>query len=424
MKQERLGQRAWLILRIACFGFSSGVPFYFVVKVLSVWMADVGTPKKVIGLFSLVSIPYALKVLIGPIVDVYRIPYLSRTLGQRRSWALLFQLSIILGILAVSFFHPKNDPLSIFLICTWIAISGAAQDVVLEAYRIEITPQEGGAFLASAAFSGSRIGILVAGYLPLVLAHWYSRTLSLDDAWAFSIRVFMVLMAIGILTTLCTKEPYGITQRERKKLGEFWHALKTSVLDLKRSHSLFALLSVIAAYELSFVFAHKMWTPFLFEMGYSKLLVANVELFGHCISIAGSVLGGILIRRVGTHKSLLLWSILQGGVATILLAQTFLGYSVAAFVVSTAMKQFVAGIGGTTLIVYFSSFCSNLGTATQYAFLSSSKEITRDTVSLFSGFLSEYLSWTQFFGLNVGISLPITFILLWRKTHVKEQTQR
>ena len=79
-------------------GFSCGLPLLLTISVLQAWMKDVGVDIKVIGLFSLVGLPYTLKFLWAPVMDRFTLPLL----GRRRGWLLIFQFLLMLAIAASS----------------------------------------------------------------------------------------------------------------------------------------------------------------------------------------------------------------------------------------------------------------------------------------------------------------------------------
>ena len=74
-------------------GFSSGLPFLLTGDTLQAWMHDLGFNVGVIGFFSLVTLPYSLKLLWSPLMDRYVPPFL----GRRRGWILIAQIMLMLS---------------------------------------------------------------------------------------------------------------------------------------------------------------------------------------------------------------------------------------------------------------------------------------------------------------------------------------
>ena len=76
-------------------GFSPGCRSALSASTLLLWMKDVGVDLKTIGLFALVGVPYTIKFLWAPIVDAFKVPFLSKALGHRRGWLVFTQLLLM-----------------------------------------------------------------------------------------------------------------------------------------------------------------------------------------------------------------------------------------------------------------------------------------------------------------------------------------
>src|SRR5579863_8328479 len=115
-----LGRRDWLtalavyrqprLVAVLLMGFSSGLPLALTFGTLSYWLAELGVSLTAIGLFGLVRASYSLKFLWSPVIDRLPIPFLTRRLGRRRSWALTIQLLLMIAILALGQTDPRTAP--------------------------------------------------------------------------------------------------------------------------------------------------------------------------------------------------------------------------------------------------------------------------------------------------------------------------
>src|SRR5688500_12208991 len=130
------------MLIILAMGFASGLPLLLTLSTLSYWLSKVGVDKTTIGLFALVGTPYTFKFLWSPIMDQLRLPILTRLLGRRRSWLLLTQILLAVAILFMGLTDPAVDPAKTAIMALTIAFLSASQDIVIDAYRIEILPEE------------------------------------------------------------------------------------------------------------------------------------------------------------------------------------------------------------------------------------------------------------------------------------------
>jgi PAT family beta-lactamase induction signal transducer AmpG len=181
-------------LTMLVLGFSAGLPYLLIFDTLSAWLRDAGLSLEVIGFFSLATLAYAFKFLWAPVIDRATIPLLTPWLGHRRSWMLLAQILIVVGLLCISFGDPtKNLPLMAGF-AVFVGFSSATQDIVLDAWRIEVSEITQQGAMAAAYQWGYRIAMIVAGAAPLLLADSYG--------WNFSYAVMAALMGIGMLGVL------------------------------------------------------------------------------------------------------------------------------------------------------------------------------------------------------------------------------
>ncbi|MCC7516190.1 MAG: MFS transporter, partial [Pseudomonadales bacterium] len=186
------------------FGFTSGLPFLLVGSTLSTWLKDSGVSLEQIGLISLVGLTYSFKFLWAPVVDGLRVPLLSR-LGQRRSWLLFAQGLLALALLGMAWVTPMGSLSAFIALAALTAFAGATQDVVVDAYRIEIASLEAQGALAATATLGYRIALLLSGALALVLADHVS--------WPLVYSLMAVTVLLVMVVTLLAREPVHVAVR-------------------------------------------------------------------------------------------------------------------------------------------------------------------------------------------------------------------
>jgi len=151
------------LIAILLMGFSSGLPLVLTGATLSLRLADLGVSLTAIGLFTLVRFSYSLKFVWSPLIDRLAIPVLTARLGRRRGWALAIQAALVLAILALGLTDPRGSPWSTALAAVVVAFLSASQDIVIDAYRIELLrPEEQGAGAAATQW-GYRFGMLASG---------------------------------------------------------------------------------------------------------------------------------------------------------------------------------------------------------------------------------------------------------------------
>ena len=181
-------------LAILALGFSAGLPYYLIFDTLSAWFRRAGLSLEVIGFFSLVTLVTSFKFLWAPFVDRVQVPVLTKWLGHRRSWMLVCQGLVMLGLWMISGTDPTRSLGTIAVFAVLVGLSTATQDIAIDAWRIESADVSRQGALAAAYSWGYRIAIIVAGAVPLLLAEAYG--------WNFSYAVMAALMTIGVAGVL------------------------------------------------------------------------------------------------------------------------------------------------------------------------------------------------------------------------------
>ena len=182
------------ILVMLLLGFSAGLPFLLIFDTLSAWLRDAGLTLEVIGYFSLATLASSFKFLWAPWIDRARIPFLTHWLGHRRSWMLVCQTLIMIGLWLVAGSNPVANLGLMATFAIFVGFSSATQDIVIDAWRIEAAELSRQGAMAAAYQWGYRIAMITAGAAPLLLADAYS--------WNFSYAVMAALMGIGMLAVL------------------------------------------------------------------------------------------------------------------------------------------------------------------------------------------------------------------------------
>jgi PAT family beta-lactamase induction signal transducer AmpG len=175
-------------------GFSSGLPFMLVFDTLSAWMRESGLSLEVIGFFSLATLSYSFKFLWAPLVDRTTIPGLTALLGHRRSWMLVCQALVMLGLWLISGVNPTSHLALMALFAVAVGFVSATQDIVIDAWRIEVSgPEELGATAAANAW-GYRASMIISGAVPLLLAESFG--------WNIAYAVMAAMMLIGVIAVI------------------------------------------------------------------------------------------------------------------------------------------------------------------------------------------------------------------------------
>ncbi|MCA1987883.1 MAG: AmpG family muropeptide MFS transporter [Desulfarculus sp.] len=388
-------------------GFSSGLPLLLTLSLLQAWMQQERVDLTLIGLITLVGLPYTFKFLWAPIFDRYRLPFL----GRRRGWLFLVQLLLILAIAGLGQCDPKSQPLILGLMALAVAFLSASQDIVIDAYRREDLADDELGLGSSLYVNGYRVGMLLASGGGLILA----------DHLAFS-RVYLILAAclgVGLATTLAAREP-KVSERPPTTLVE---AVVEPFLEyFRRVNPYWALgvLALILLYKLGDTMASAMTMPFYLDLGFSKTEIgAVVKLFGFWATVAGGLIGGVLMLRLGINRALWVFGVLQAVSTAGFAVLAHLGPTVAGLASVIAFENLTGGMGTTAYVAFMAALTNKSFTATQYALLSSLMGIPRVILSAPTGWMAKEMGWSWFFIFCTLIALPGLLMLIkfapWRQ---------
>ena len=388
-------------------GFSSGLPFYLTSKTLQGWMTTAHVDLATIGFFSLVTLPYSLKFVWAPVMDRYVPPFL----GRRRGWVLITQILLLLAIAAMSLHDPVQGLRMLAINAIAIAFFSASQDISLDAYRTDVLESREMGAGAAVFVLGYRIAMITTGALAFFLADRIT--------WPAVYLILSSLMLIGIATTFFAPEPV-LADAPPRTLGE---AVVLPFADFFQrvgiGRAVFVLLFIVL-YKYSDSLAGSMTTPFLLQTGFSQSEVGAVFLgVGVIATIAGVVVGGAVIGKLGINKSLWIFVVFQG-----LSNLTYYGLSLAgkdhAFMVAAIITEnFGLGLVTAGMTAYLMSMCNKRFTATQFALLSSLMAASRDILVAPAGKLAEIVGWPGFFLITVVMAIPplllLPFIAPWAR---------
>ncbi|MDM1754129.1 MFS transporter [Acinetobacter towneri] len=204
-----LDRRALIMLFL---GFSAGIPILLIFSSLSLWLGEAGIDKSAVTFFSWAALGYSFKFVWAPLIDELPVPYLTKKLGRRRAWLLIAQCLIVCAITVMAFSDPALGQSHLYQMAfgaVLLGFSAATQDIVIDAYRIELAETQMQTVLASTYNAGYRIGMIVAGAGALFLAASLGTAKGnyIYSAWKMTYLAMASVMLIGIITTLVIREP-------------------------------------------------------------------------------------------------------------------------------------------------------------------------------------------------------------------------
>lgn len=418
------------ILTILLLGFSSGLPAPLIFGNLSIWLRDLGISRTDIGLFALVATPYAINFLWAPLVDRLHLPFLTRRFGRRRSWLLLTQVLLLGAIAIMSMIDPAGALLWAAGAALLVSTVSATQDIVIDAYRVDVLePATYGVGSAAAIWGWHLGGTLVGGAGGLYLAQAFG--------WNAAYGVLAAAVLVGVAATLFAREPAsrpsGDTLADEAKavdavrrlrlLNDNWlpairwiyGAVIAPFADFMKRRGWLLILIFVFVFKLGDALLGRMSGVFYREMGFGLVEIADVsKVYGMAANAAGVLLGGLLVHRLGTMRALF-----AAGFAAAITNLTYAwlamsGKSMAVFSAAVIADNLTGGLVTVAFVAYLSSLCNVAYSATQYALLASLGNLARIWFSASAGYMVDQLdgNWALFFTLTAAIALA-GLPLLW-----------
>ena len=409
-------------------GVSSGFPLTLLLGTMAFWLARVGIEKSTIGFAVGLTTPYTLKFLWAPLIDRIRLPVLTGWFGQRRAWLFFVQALLFVSVWMLGASDPANN---IGLFAFWAiatAFLSATQDIVIDAYRIEILPDEELAHGTAANQLGYRIGsAFIAGIVTVALAS--PQGLGLGWALAYGLTAFCVLPgALAALWVGPGNHEVAVAKDPEAKRGAW---LETTIISPFREYfsrrGAVMILLFVLIYKVGDAMGQIMLNPMIVDLGFSDAeFIAINKGVGFWGIIVGTALGAPFLAWLGMGRALFV-----SGMLMMLSNLTFAvvasrGHDATWLAIAIMTEQVTSGIGLTVFVTYLSGLSNLAFTATQFALLSSFAAVGRTWLSAPAGIAAEQLGWVGFWILTTVAAIPGLLLLwiLWRRGFVVESVRR
>ncbi|MDB5413184.1 MAG: transporter [Rubritepida sp.] len=386
-------------------GFSAGVPLPLSGFVLRQWFSESNVSLAAIGFTALIGLSYSLKFLWSPVID-HAAPPLFGSLGRRRGWLATIQPPLMLAILALGFTDPVQSAALTAAVAVVVAFLSASQDIVIDAYRIEILEEEDQGYGFACYVWGYRFALLAAsaGGLSLVAL----------VGWRGAVAYCAAFVSGGFIAVLFAPEPAA----PRAETTSWAERIKLAVIDpfadfMRRKHWL-AILLFVVLFKLGEALAGIMTPPFYREIGFTRTEVATVgSILGLVMSLTGVLAGGWFVARIGTGRALVITGLTQMLSNLMYVALYMAGRDMGMLYAQVGIESFTDGLADAAFVAYLTSLTNRAFSATQYALLSSLAAVPLRFLGGWSGQLAEALGWTNFFLLTMAAALPALCIMLW-----------
>jgi PAT family beta-lactamase induction signal transducer AmpG len=395
---------------ILLLSFASGLPLNLTGSTLQAWLASVQVDIKTIGIFSLVGLPYVFKFLWAPLLD----RYLPPLLGRRRGWILIYQLALAIGIAVMGLSSPTREPYALGAIALLVAFLSASQDIVVDAYRVDVIPPSERALAAAATTFGYRSAAMLAGAVILVVAA--------QIGWRIAYLLVAGIMAATVFATVWAPEPVTPGRPPRTLADAVVQPLRA----LLSQKGALGFLLLVLLYKVGDAFALSLYSAFMIKgVGFSLSELSVAGKVNMTVStMIGVALGGWIYMRWGMFRSLLLFGIGQALTNLLYMWLALAGKKLWLMILATSLDNLIGGMGQAAYVAFLVSLCSASFSATQYALLSALSAVPRVVMGAIAGQVVESLGWANFFVVTFLTAMPGLALLVIFRRRINELEAR
>lgn len=390
-------------LAVGIMGFMSGLTLLLSSGTLNFWLTDIGVDKSSIGIFALISLPYAISFIWSPIFDHFRIPFFSKYFGLRFSWIFVLQICLSIVVWYIGSLNPSENLIHFGVVGLMIAFLSSSQDIALGAFRAELVPKDIQASTAGSYIFGYRIGMLVSSS-GAIYASIYLSWFEIYELFAKAILYFPILLYFVTYNIPQIKTAESPEKILKYLSSSFW---REALKDIGSKGLVSSILIFLILYRIPDNFISVMINPFLVETGFDAFQIATV---GKFLGIASAIIGGLIagrcLKNMKIIDAMLVFGIIHSLAHLLFILQNEAGDNIYILFLVIGVESITGGMVMAAYIAFITGLCSGKYSATQYAFLSSMMGVSRSILPSFSGIFVNIYGWNSFFLFITALTIP------------------
>src|SRR5450759_4306769 len=411
--------------------FAEGFP-YTVVNLMSViFLKDLGASNELIGLTSFLYLPWALKGLWGPVVDIY---------SSKRRWILTMEIicTFLFVLLALGALSSQVIAASIFVFAL-IAFVSATHDIAIDGFYLDALNKEQQAFFVGFRsttykrqwLAGNGGLVFLAGYLAskhvtginpdgtrifqdlqyAILGTTHTLH-PLEFGWAVAFglaAIIFLLIYVFHLWYLPYPKPFIREQKEGEPPQSFFDAFKTYFTPRRIGW----IVTYVLIFRLGDAFMLKMAPPFLMDKAVKGgMAISTAEMgilygtVGVIFLLAGGILGGFVIAKQGLKKWMWPTALLQN--SAIILYWLLARYkpSIEWVYIVNSVEQLSYGLGVSAYTVFLMRTVRPEFKASHYAITTAFMAAGVLLPGIVSGYLQVWIGYESYFLMSFLVAIP------------------
>ncbi len=390
---------------------------------MTYWLAKVGIDKKTIGFAIGLTTPYTLKFLWAPVIDKLRLPLLTQLFGQRRAWLFFVQALLVVAIWHLGASDPGHHLGAFAIWALTTAFLSATQDIIIDAYRIEILPEAELAYGTAMNQFGYRFGNLLAGAGTV----WLASGEGFGGGWAIAYAMTALLVLPAAIAALLIGPGLhdAVVKRVRER-GWFRSTVIAPFREFLSRRGALLILLFVLIYKLGDAMGQSMLNPMIVDLHFTdKEYIAVSKFVGFGALMGGIALSAPVISRLGMGRALFVTGILMMLTNLLFSLLAVVGHSTVMLALAVGTENFLSGLALTAFATYLSGLSNLAYTATQYALLSSFAAVGRTFLAAPAGIAADALGWPLFYVFTTVVALPGLVVLwvMWQRGFVGESVR-
>lgn len=387
MRQVLVSLKQRKVALAVIFGIATGMPPVLVGSTMGFWLRSEGIALSAIGFMSWVGIFVSTKFLWAPFVDWIRLPWIGKRLGHRRSWMLLGQIFVTIGILGMAATGPSGGLAAFAGFAMLTSFAAATQDIAVDAWRIESAEDAEQDLMASAYIFGLRSGYFL-GNVPIL-------AVTAVIGWHLAYAAAAVGGIAGLAGLLIAREPDKPRDfSPATGIGSVFAALFRPLKVFWEDHgrNIFIFLPLVALFFVPDGLISAMIGPLYIDLGFTgPQIAATRTVFGFPATLVGVIVAGLVGLRFGTLPAMAIAVILAGvsnvGFAFLALS----GGDKLVWIAASMFEGFSGGMATAAMVAWASRLTNPIATAAQFALLSSLMTLIAGLLGGFAGLAVEAL---------------------------------
>ena len=388
-----------------------GLPYAIVNTIALAVFKDMGVDNGTLGpLTTLISLPWLIKPLWSPFMDIFR---------SKRWWILLTQFTMVAVTAAIALMLPFCTMSVLMALFVLVAFASATHDISADGfYMIALDKQKQSAFVGirNTFYRGGLV--LGQGLLVMLGGILQKRTGSVPRSWAVILLICAVLLALIAIYHLfrLPKAEADFDIRGKKTAGQIFSEFGEAFRTFFVKAGVWWAIAFMLLYRLPEALSLNLLYPFFKDGMELGGLGAGTEVyglvygtFGVIALLLGGILGGIYASKKGLRKAMWPMALSLALPCAVYLIMAVLQpqsvWAIGAFIV---LDQFGYGFGFTAYTLFMMQFVDGPLKTSHYAICTAFMWLSMKLPALVAGYLQQWLGYTGFFTL-VMVSCLGTF---------------